>query len=108
MRAYIEELRAAVAIDQAQRAEKNRVGTKATRQRLTPLDDRLSRLLSTIPGELQREGLSLAALQTGLTGRWRGNCHPGELGAGLRRLGFKRRRTYDGEAGFRALWYPPA
>ncbi len=106
MRAYIKELRAAVAIDQAQRAEQNREATKAARQRLTSLDDRLSRLLSTIPYELQREGLSLAALQTGLTGRWRGNCHPGELGAALRRLKFRRGRTY-GEAGFRALWYPP-
>ena len=42
---------------------------------------------------MQREGLSLAALQASLRGRRRGNCHPGELGAALRRLGFARRRN---------------
>ena len=72
--------------------------------RLTPLEDRLTRLLATIPIEMQREGLSLAALQTSLRGRRRGNCHPGELGAALRRLGFERRRDWSGVDGFRALW----
>ncbi len=27
-----------------------------------------------------------------LAGKWRGNCHPGELGAALRKLGYFRRR----------------
>ena len=72
--------------------------------RLTPLEDRLTRLLATIPIEVQREGLSLAALQTSLRGRRRGNCHPGELGTALRKLGFTRRRQWSGGAGFRALW----
>jgi hypothetical protein len=61
--------------------------------RLTPLEDRLTRLLAAIPLDAQqREGLSLAPLQASLRGRWRGNAHPG-LGAALRRLGFQRRRT---------------
>ena len=34
------------------------------------------------------EGLSLSSLQASLRGRSRGNCHPGELGAALRRFGF--------------------
>ena len=49
--------------------------------RLTPLDARLTRLLATIPIDVQRDGFSLSALQAALRGRSRGNCHPGELGA---------------------------
>jgi hypothetical protein len=33
---------------------------EAARQRLTPLQERLTRLLATIPIELQRDGLSLS------------------------------------------------
>ena len=72
--------------------------------RLTPLEDRVARLLTTIPVEVQREGLSLSALQASLRGRRRGNCHPGELGAALRKLGFERRRDWSGSDGFRAVW----
>jgi hypothetical protein len=62
--------------------------------------------MATIPIEVQREGLSIAALQASLRGRRRGNCHPGELGAALRRLGFERRRNWGaGADGFRAVWY---
>jgi hypothetical protein len=89
---------------QAERDEKARAEAEAARVRLTPLDARLARLLDTIPPEVQREGLSLAALQTSLRGRRRGNCHPGELGAALRRLGFVRRRDWRGADGFRAVW----
>jgi hypothetical protein len=74
------------------------------RERLTPLDERLTRLLATIPNGVQREGLSLVAFQASLKGRSRGNCHPGELGAALRRLGFVRKRNWRGGAGFRAVW----
>jgi hypothetical protein len=83
-----------------------RVATQAARERLTPLEERLSRLLATIPSEIQREGLSLASLQASLWGRWRGNCHPGELGTALRKLGFTRQRRWHDEGCFRALWYP--
>ena len=72
---------------QAERDEKARAEAKATRERLTPLDERLTRLFATIPIEVQREGVALAALQASLRGHWRGNCHPGELGAALRKLG---------------------
>jgi hypothetical protein len=64
---------------QAERGEKDRADIQAARERLTPVEERLARVLATIPIELQREGLSLPALQTSLRGRWRGNCHPGEL-----------------------------
>jgi hypothetical protein len=64
----------------------------------------LTRLLTTIPSEAQREGLSLSSLQASLRGRSRGNCHPGELGQALRRLGFQRQRDWSGADGFRAIW----
>src|SRR5436305_971007 len=73
---------------------------------LMPLEDRLARVLKTIPREVQAEGLSLSTIQTSLRGRWRGNAHPGELGAALRKLGFKRQRRWDDVSGFRALWFP--
>ena len=53
-----------------------------------------------------RQGASASSttLQASLRGRSRGNCHPGELGAALRRLGFERRRNWRGADGFRAIW----
>jgi hypothetical protein len=104
MSAYIAALNAAIAIEQSQRAERDRVATQAARERLTPLEERLARLLATIPSEIQREGLSLSSLRASLRGRWRGNCHPGELGAALRKAGFKRERRWHADAGFRAVW----
>jgi hypothetical protein len=105
--AYIAQLNAAVAVEaQARREEKERAEAQAARERLTPLEDRLARLLTTIPIEVQREGLSLASLQASLRGRWRGNVHPGELGTALRKLGFSRERRWRGGAGFSALWFP--
>ncbi len=79
---------------------------QAARERLTPLEDRLARLLATIPPEVLDEGLRLPTLQAALRGRWRGNCHPGDLGAALRKLGFTRQRRWRDEAGFQALWHP--
>ena len=73
---------------------------------ITPLEQRLSRLLAAIPIGVQREGLSLASLQASLRGRWRGDCHPGELGDALRKLGFTRQRQWHDATGFCALWYP--
>ena len=92
---------------QAERDEKARAEAVAARVRLTPLEDRLVRLLATIPIEVQREGLSLSSLQPSLRGRSRGNCHPGDLGNAMRKLQYVRRRDWRGEAAaFRALWYP--
>lgn len=79
----------------------------AWRERLTPLDVRLEKILSEIPSDVQAEGLSLRNLQRFLKGRWRGNAHPGELGTALRHLGWHRTRKWRGdEIGFRARWYP--
>lgn len=106
MTAYIASLRARVLANEAQHAEQERANLQAARERLTPLEVRLGRLMATIPDAVQREGLSLPSLQAGLRGRWRGNVHPGELGEALRKLGFVRRRQWRGAAGFCALWYP--
>jgi hypothetical protein len=109
MSAYIKHLNTVVAAAaQTRREEQERSAAhavRAARERLTPLEDRLGRLLATIPMEVQGGGLSLPTLQTALRGRWRGNCHPGELGEALRKSGFERRRRWRGGVGFQALWY---
>ncbi len=82
---------------------------KATAQwseRLTPLEDRLAKLLATIPTEIKSQGLSLPAIRTMLAGKWRGKCHPGDLGAALRKLGYERRRNWSNATrSFGALWF---
>lgn len=76
------------------------------RERLTPLEERLAKLLATIPPEIKSQGISLPAIRTMLAGKWRGNCHPGELGVALRKLGFQRKRSWsDGTQSFSALWF---
>lgn len=104
MSAYIDQLKASVVEDQNSKVEKQRGDAAAARDRLTPLEDRLARLLATIPPDMQREGLSLPALQASLRGRWRGSCHPGELGTALRKLGFRRVRRWCGREGFASVW----
>jgi hypothetical protein len=47
--AYINQLNAAVERERAQHSEKERVATQGERERLTPLEERLSRLLATNP-----------------------------------------------------------
>lgn len=110
MIAYVRELNRQLAAETArlnrEEEAKRASETQAARDRLTPLEDRLARLLATIPMEVQLEGLSLPALQTTLRGRWRGSCHPGELGAALRKLGYVRKRQWSSTDGFVALWYP--
>lgn len=106
MSAYVKQLNAAVEREAAEAREQRASEAQVARARLTPLEDRLARLLATIPMEVQQEGLSLPALQTALRGRWRGSCHPGELGAALRKLGYVRKRDWSSEEGFAALWYP--
>ena len=113
MSAYLTKLKEAANAQQhdedARRAEQNRLATNAARDRLVPLEVRVSRLLAEIPIDVQREGLSLVSLQAQLRPRGRGHsgCHVGELGAALRRLGFRRERRWHGDAeAFQALWFP--
>jgi hypothetical protein len=70
--------------------EQEAIKTETWRERLTPLEDRLAKLLSNIPPEVKSQGLS----------------HPGELGIALRKLGYERRRNWtDGTKSFSALWF---
>jgi hypothetical protein len=105
MSAYLADLHAGTAMDERTRLDRQRADALAARERLTPLEDRVARLLASIPVEVQREGLSLPQIQKSLRGRWRGHCHPGELGEALRRLGFVRERRWHKRGGFRALWF---
>jgi hypothetical protein len=106
--AYIKKLEADTAAKQAKdelaRAERSRGAVKVARERLTPLETRVARLLDDIPAELQREGLSLPALQAALRGRQGGKASTAELGISLRKLGFRRERRWHGDDGFRAVW----
>ena len=92
MSAYIKKLRELEQAEASQAMATSEEEKKAARERLTPLEVRLAKLLAAIPAEVQKEGLSLAALQKQLKGRWRGCCHPGELGSALRKLGYRRMR----------------
>ncbi len=75
-------------------------------ERLTPLEERLKKLLASIPNDVISSGLSLDSLRRLLAGKWRGNCHPGELGEALRKLGYVRHRDWsEAEGGFRAKWF---
>jgi hypothetical protein len=70
------------------------------------LEDRLTKLLAAIPADIKNQGISLPAIRNMLAGKWRGKCHPGELGVALRRLGYVRRRNWsDASQSFRALWF---
>jgi hypothetical protein len=109
MQQYAAKLQAKIKLAECIAAKEKSAECKAQgwRERLTPLDVRLEKILSEIPVDVQAEGLSLHALQGFVKGRWRGNAHPGELGTALRHLGWYRTRQWRGdEIGFRALWYP--
>jgi hypothetical protein len=98
------------ASNEARFEKKVEAAKEAAVLRITPLEDRLKKVLSTIPIETQREGLSLTSLRILLRGRQGRNCHCGDLGEALRALNFQRRRSYaSGEnSGYSARWYPPS
>ncbi|MEF8699334.1 MAG: hypothetical protein V5B33_08420 [Candidatus Accumulibacter sp. UW20] len=102
---------ASAAIDaaaQAQRVEEAK--QHATwRERLTPLDQRLAKLLAEIPNDLKTAGLSLEALRVQLAGRYSQTARASDVAAALRKLGWRRTRCWRGDEspeGFRATWHP--
>lgn len=106
MSTYLEHVKSHFAASQVIAAEQQAAETAKWRERLTPLEDRLAKLLATIPPEIKNQGLSLPAIRSMLAGKWRGKCHPGELGNALRRLGYERHRNWaKGSQSFSALWY---
>ena len=73
---------------------------------LAPLPTRLQRLLETIPDCAKHQGLSLLELQAQLRGRKGGLPHIGEMGAAMRKLGWRRARQWSDEsAAFSSRWY---
>ena len=109
---YIRQLQARDEADRARQAAAVELNRKAeahaARDRLRPLDDRLVRLLATIPASVQRDGLSLLALAGLLRGRRGGAAQTGALGLALRRAGWTRKRGWsEGEDGFLSRWFPP-
>ena len=107
MKGYLAELNAHVAEHRAQDDAVKQAQAAAERDRRILLDDRLKHLLSTIPPEIQDEGLSIIEVQTMLRprGSTRSICTAGQLGDALRRLGFERERRWrDGRSSFRAIW----
>lgn len=111
--AYVRGLIAMVEAEQAMHDERReqavRAEAKAAREKLVPLEVRLSRLLDTIPPEVQAEGLSLEVLRRMLKGVGGRGAHCAALGACLRRAGYVRERRWRSDyGGFRALWYPPS
>lgn len=107
MSTYIEQVQSISAAHHAAAAESRRKELQTWRERMTPLETRVSKLLTTIPREVQNQGLSMETLRNMLSGRWRGKCHPGELGQALRKLGYQRRRNWSkSTTSFCSLWFP--
>jgi hypothetical protein len=107
LKSYLNELNARVEEQRAREALVKQGEAAPARDRRTLLDDRLKHLLSTIPPEVQAEGLSIVAVQVMLRprGSERSCCTAGQLADALRRLGFVRERRWrDGRSSFRALW----
>lgn len=110
MTTYLEQVRilseSQIAQRSAERDASNQQKLAGWAERLSPLEDRLVKLLATIPPEIKNQGLSLPAMQNMLSGKWRGKCHPGELGVALRKLGYQRRRNWSvATQSFNALWF---
>jgi hypothetical protein len=107
LKSYLAQLDAHAAREQRTQDAVKQAQAAAERDRRTLLDDRLKHLLSTIPPEVQDEGLSIVAVQVMLRprGSERSCCTAGQLADALRRLGFVRERRWrDGRSSFRALW----
>lgn len=102
MTAYITGLENAVRDDRTAREE---ASSRANQERFRPLEERIARLLTSVPIEHQAAGLPITFFQASLRGRQRASAQTGEIGTALRRLGFERRRCWRKGHGFSALWH---
>jgi hypothetical protein len=86
-----------------------RAEAQAARERLVPLDVRLKRLLDTIPPEVQTMGFLWKSSERCFVPRKGAGGHCGAIGGELRRMGWRRIRSWKKtENGFRAFWFPPS
>jgi hypothetical protein len=111
--AYVRSLMESVEVErakyEAEREEQARIEAQSTRERMVPLSVRLSKLVSQISEEVQAEGLCLETLRKMLRGAKGRGAHSGAIGDELRRMGWRRVRSWKkSENGFRALWFPPS
>ena len=104
MSAYIRRLIEGSAA-RAEAIAKAKLDADDVRKRMTPLIDRLRKLIEEVPREVQAAGIPLRLLQEGLKGRVQGLAYPGELAACLRELGWFKRRFVRETSNF--LWFPP-
>ena len=73
---------------------------------MAPLLERVERLIQKMPSEELKKGISLSDLQLRLKGRKGKSCHPGELADCLRKLNFRRVRSWNqADDGFRSKWF---
>lgn len=79
--------------------------TNRDRAKLIPMAERIEKVLAAIPPEELEAGIRIEALCERLAGKYRGHAQAGEVGAGLRKLGYVRVRCWRGDdTGFRSLW----
>ena len=102
----------------AAKAEAQRQARKAKRAarhaiRFTPMEQRIERILAGLSPEEQAIPRHIEFFQTALSAKYpcrgQGRASLGEIGQGLRRLGWRRERRWSHqESGFRSIWHPPA
>ena len=106
----IEDQLAAKAEAQRQAREAKRAARHAIR--FTPMEQRIERILAGLSPKEQAIPRHIEFFQTALQAKYpcrgQGRASLGEIGQGLRRLGWRRERRWSHqESGFRSIWYPP-
>lgn len=110
MPTYLERVKAKFEQEKAERAEEKQSVESARadqwRDQMRPLRERLTDLLTTVPDDVKRNGVSLSELQVQLRGRKASKAHCGEVATALRQLGYRRVRVWkqSDDAGFNAVW----
>ena len=106
----LEEQLAAKAEAQRQARETKRAARHAIR--FTPMEQRLERILAGLTPEERQLPRHIEFFATALSAKYpcrgQGRASLGEIGQGLRRLGWRHvRRWSQQENGFSTAWYPP-
>ena len=111
MQTWRDRMGAHAAEQERQRAERQAREAADAREkfetRFQPMPDRLKKVLRHLPREVQKQGVSLEDLRRNLAGKYRGQAAFREIAAGLRALGWERRRNWTRSGPFVALWFPP-
>jgi tRNA A58 N-methylase Trm61 len=85
----------------------NEVPMNSSQETLTPLTERIQKLIATLPECERNTPKTMEFFQTRLRGRKGKTAHVGEIANALRYLKFSRKRAWSKAAGgFRAYWHP--